>query len=183
METELTLTQHKAIQLLLAGSSIAATARGLGIDRTTIYVWRKSNPYFSNILNRAQSLQKQILQDDIQDLATTAIDTIRGLLTSPETPAAVRLRAAQTVLDAGNRRPASDAPKFNPVAEAAAVESIVGPPAENVQQHSTLFNTSERTLPATFNNVGRNEPCPCASGLKFKRCCGNPVSAQLQAAA
>jgi hypothetical protein len=24
--------------------------------------------------------------------------------------------------------------------------------------------------------VGRNEPCPCGSNLKFKRCCGNPVS-------
>ena len=24
--------------------------------------------------------------------------------------------------------------------------------------------------------VGRNEPCPCGSGVKFKRCCGNPVA-------
>lgn len=23
-----------------------------------------------------------------------------------------------------------------------------------------------------FNNVGRNDPCPCGSGLKFKKCCG-----------
>ena len=23
--------------------------------------------------------------------------------------------------------------------------------------------------------VGRNEPCPCGSGKKFKRCCLNPV--------
>ncbi len=22
--------------------------------------------------------------------------------------------------------------------------------------------------------VGRNEPCPCGSGKKFKRCCGSP---------
>jgi len=22
--------------------------------------------------------------------------------------------------------------------------------------------------------AGRNEPCPCASGQKFKRCCGGP---------
>jgi uncharacterized protein len=25
--------------------------------------------------------------------------------------------------------------------------------------------------------VGRNEPCPCGSGKKFKRCCGNPPPA------
>lgn len=23
-------------------------------------------------------------------------------------------------------------------------------------------------------NVGRNEPCPCGSGMKYKRCCGSP---------
>ena len=22
-----------------------------------------------------------------------------------------------------------------------------------------------------FRNVGRNDPCPCGSGKKFKRCC------------
>jgi hypothetical protein len=28
------------------------------------------------------------------------------------------------------------------------------------------------TVPASAGEVGRNEPCPCGSGLKFKRCCG-----------
>ena len=23
-----------------------------------------------------------------------------------------------------------------------------------------------------FKNVGRNDPCPCGSGKKFKKCCG-----------
>ncbi len=26
----------------------------------------------------------------------------------------------------------------------------------------------------TGRKVGRNEPCPCGSGRKFKRCCGRP---------
>jgi len=26
--------------------------------------------------------------------------------------------------------------------------------------------------------VGRNEPCPCGSGRKWKRCCGTPTSLQ-----
>ena len=25
---------------------------------------------------------------------------------------------------------------------------------------------------AVSNKVGRNEPCPCGSGLKYKKCCG-----------
>jgi uncharacterized protein len=36
--------------------------------------------------------------------------------------------------------------------------------------------TSESPRRAT-PKVGRNEPCPCGSGKKFKRCCGNPSAA------
>lgn len=28
--------------------------------------------------------------------------------------------------------------------------------------------------PVRWDKVGRNEPCPCGSGKKFKRCCGQP---------
>jgi hypothetical protein len=24
-------------------------------------------------------------------------------------------------------------------------------------------------------HIGRNDPCPCKSGLKYKKCCGNPL--------
>ncbi|NLC12153.1 MAG: hypothetical protein GX767_07880, partial [Firmicutes bacterium] len=26
--------------------------------------------------------------------------------------------------------------------------------------------------PITVKKVGRNEPCPCGSGKKYKKCCG-----------
>ncbi len=29
------------------------------------------------------------------------------------------------------------------------------------------------------DKVGRNEPCPCGSGQKYKRCCGNPINSLL----
>ncbi|HEY7321830.1 MAG TPA: SEC-C metal-binding domain-containing protein [Candidatus Binatia bacterium] len=28
----------------------------------------------------------------------------------------------------------------------------------------------------TAPKIGRNEPCPCGSGLKYKRCCLNKVA-------
>ena len=35
---------------------------------------------------------------------------------------------------------------------------------------------AQQTAPATFHKtepkVGRNDPCPCGSGKKFKKCCG-----------
>ena len=27
-------------------------------------------------------------------------------------------------------------------------------------------------IPATSQKIGRNEPCPCESGKKYKKCCG-----------
>jgi SEC-C motif-containing protein len=26
--------------------------------------------------------------------------------------------------------------------------------------------------PVTVSKIGRNEPCPCGSGAKYKKCCG-----------
>ena len=33
-----------------------------------------------------------------------------------------------------------------------------------------------RSTPAISTKVGRNEPCPCGSGKKYKKCCGGPRS-------
>jgi hypothetical protein len=30
--------------------------------------------------------------------------------------------------------------------------------------------------PAPANKTGRNAPCPCESGKKFKKCCGSPLA-------
>lgn len=32
--------------------------------------------------------------------------------------------------------------------------------------------TRRDSIKSRFPNVGRNDPCPCSSGKKFKRCCG-----------
>jgi uncharacterized protein len=32
-----------------------------------------------------------------------------------------------------------------------------------------------RRLRAAAKKPGRNEPCPCGSGVKFKKCCGKNV--------
>ena len=29
-----------------------------------------------------------------------------------------------------------------------------------------------RPVGSSAHKVGRNEPCPCGSGMKFKKCCG-----------
>ena len=45
------------------------------------------------------------------------------------------------------------------------------PPEEEIQagpQEKTQPNAPQKSHP----KVGRNEPCPCGSGKKYKKCCG-----------
>jgi len=34
----------------------------------------------------------------------------------------------------------------------------------------------KKTTPQPAGVVGRNDPCPCGSGKKFKKCCGDPAA-------
>lgn len=50
--------------------------------------------------------------------------------------------------------------------------------AEKWEQKQKRFATQDRVLAAIKSGeteVGRNDPCPCGSGKKFKQCCGESV--------
>jgi uncharacterized protein YecA (UPF0149 family) len=36
----------------------------------------------------------------------------------------------------------------------------------------TKLDAGDRAAEDPWRDVGRNDPCPCGSGKKFKRCCG-----------
>ncbi|MCK7579691.1 MAG: SEC-C domain-containing protein [Chromatiales bacterium] len=40
---------------------------------------------------------------------------------------------------------------------------------------TVLREQSESPEPVRSEKVGRNEPCPCGSGKKYKKCCGLKV--------
>jgi uncharacterized protein len=48
---------------------------------------------------------------------------------------------------------------------------------ETLQQHGAKMRKGNPGLPLFENSpkkkVGRNDPCPCGSGKKYKKCCGN----------
>jgi uncharacterized protein YecA (UPF0149 family) len=50
-------------------------------------------------------------------------------------------------------------------AKAASVENIVGS-----EQMPTFRFTKPRPVVRDYK-IGRNDPCPCGSGLKYKKCC------------
>gem|GEM_PF-2786440 len=61
-------------------------------------------------------------------------------------------------------------PRILPLGPVAYVNMFTGPCCDE------LFNYVEPVRTRTYRKVGRNEPCPCGSGRKVKRCaCGVPA--------
>ena len=42
---------------------------------------------------------------------------------------------------------------------------------KNTQTNSSEEKTT-KSKPKVVNKIGRNQPCPCGSGRKYKQCCG-----------
>ena len=58
-------------------------------------------------------------------------------------------------------------------ARAAAPKPAAAAPRANMQPgQSTVATYRKADDPNPYANVGRNEPCPCGSGKKFKNCHG-----------
>lgn len=53
--------------------------------------------------------------------------------------------------------------------------SAGAPAAAPVPRPPTQWLPTQTQRPQT-QHVGRNDPCPCGSGRKFKKCCGNPAN-------
>lgn len=40
------------------------------------------------------------------------------------------------------------------------------------EEFGSLHSVEDKKVSITSNKIGRNEPCPCGSGKKYKKCCG-----------
>jgi Mrp family chromosome partitioning ATPase len=47
-----------------------------------------------------------------------------------------------------------------------------GLPLSEISNIAATASDGSATAPVHRQKVGRNEPCPCGSGKKFKKCCG-----------
>ena len=46
-------------------------------------------------------------------------------------------------------------------------------PYAQVKRQPGVQAAQEKPKTATGEKVGRNDPCPCGSGKKYKKCCGS----------
>ena len=154
----------QVLQSLVAGLSVTAAAKEAGIHRTTVHLWTRTLPDFARAYLTLRQQRADRLVDELGDLADLAINTFRQLLSDESTSASVRLKVAMEIvkLVEAQRPTALADPKFKKLDTDLRIAEIISP-----------TKTAPAPKPAP---VGRNAACPCGSPLKYKRCCGNPVS-------
>ena len=52
------------------------------------------------------------------------------------------------------------------------IEKAKEPPKPNIIANATPVDSASKTVKNTSKKIGRNDPCPCGSGKKYKDCCG-----------
>ena len=185
----LTSQQLQVICALSSGATVTNAAAEAGIHRNTITNWRRNEPAFQEALGHAHYDRALLFREKMEALVPLAVHILKDLLVNPETPATVRLKAALTILQTATtppepkisslevHNPAQSEPDPQPEPEKAVDAVPVHPCSLVAQDPQPVHNPAQKK----HTKIGRNEPCPCGSGQKYKRCCLNKPQTQTAA--
>jgi SEC-C motif len=177
----LTSAQQQVLALIAAGSTARAAADAAGVHRNTVANWLCLSE-FRQAIAQAQYDKALFFREQAESLAAEAHNAIRAMLADPAVPASVRLKAALAMLDRAavilparpDQPPAPDHPPV-PLETLEIVHKNAQNPPENAPLRSEPkfppAPASPALAPPSGSKIGRNDTCPCGSGMKFKRCC------------
>ena len=195
-DPDLSPAQHHVLSLLAQGVSTTEAATAAGVHRNTVGTWRRTNPAFAREIEFAARERSMFWHDQAAALAEKAVAVLSEILDDKTASPALRLRAALKVISmASDPQPGPMKPFPTSAAEAEAVHgrtlllhSLMNESPEPQNTENVQHSAQSCTAPSTNQPVrrapepGRNSPCPCKSGLKYKRCCANsPAQAMAKA--
>src|SRR5690349_4416866 len=90
--------QIEVITALMTGATVTEATQRANVDRTTFYLWLKSDPGFQAEMNRAKREKLDAMRAQLRTLADAAVSTVQQILTGKDVPSGVRLKAALAVL-------------------------------------------------------------------------------------
>lgn len=125
----------------------------------------------TGLANFADTLRQGGMDYSIEQTAEMALNEFpgaRGLLVALTRP------ELDPDLDLENI-PDMDADSALPQELGPGMETTLEPEDGFAPSPGTRGWSSERRKPARSEKIGRNEPCPCGSGKKYKKCCGKPT--------
>lgn len=118
-------------------------------------------------LRRAIGLQGYGQRDPLVEYKREAYRMFHNLL------ALVDKQVVQTIFRVQLAKQVAEEEQKNPRSQSLQLEGPAKTQAEQRSQGASVTTTTTTSgTDSTFKNVGRNEPCPCGSGKKFKHCHG-----------
>lgn len=174
----LTAAQSQVLALISSGFTATAAAERAGVHRNTVVNWLREDD-FREALEQARGEKAILYWDQAEALAAEALANLCTMMRDPAVPANVRYKANVTVLEHSRhftpqtcaivRSPA------DPLQEKAEEKAEEKPETvhNNAQQQPVPKPPAASTTIHTGPKIGRNQPCPCGSGIKFKFCCLN----------
>jgi hypothetical protein len=96
----LSLSRLRAVNALAGAESDGADVAGC--DSEAVAEWSRNEPEFIAGLNRAMVFRRERLRADVLSLASDAMATLRHLVSGPDVPPSVRLRASLAILEAAD---------------------------------------------------------------------------------
>ncbi|HEY3839977.1 MAG TPA: SEC-C metal-binding domain-containing protein [Bryobacteraceae bacterium] len=173
-DDQLSPQQLTVISALSSGASVSEAAAQAGVHRNTITNWRRNLQEFQLALDHAHYDRALYFREKIEAEIDIALQTLHDILADPKAPASVRLRAALAAIQTATQQPE---PKkevmlyFQPLQMPIPAQTE-RPRAPQTRTEPPVHNSAQsQSIRRTHPKVGRNEPCPCGSGQKFKRCC------------
>ena len=163
-------TQQQVLRGLVAGQSISAAAREAGVHRATVHLWVRTVPTFGRALDAHRRLRTDRIASDLDELADSALGTLRQLLDDPDAPAAIRYKAAIEILGLARQFTESTLHPETRMLSDLHAEFDASPEVEPAPPVASV--TPVLDPPPVANHPVRNAPCPCGSRVKYKRCCG-----------
>jgi hypothetical protein len=173
----LSAQQCQVIDALSSGVNLTEAAAQAGVHRNTIANWQRDCLPFQQALSQAQSDRELIFRERAEDLAGLAFDSLREILKDPKSSPSVRLKAAifiiQTAMPSAAGKPAKPM-KIKDILDAGvAGQGPAAPSQASNCETQNLHKNAQQPYRRSEPKTGRNEPCPCGSGVKYKRCCLN----------
>jgi len=157
LSTLFTPEQNDLLARLAAGDSLWTAAQALGLAPATVQHWRRMQPAFALALHDTQSSHADHHRATVAALAPLAFEALEQLVTNPNTPPTVRLKAALHILNTATTPVPQD--KQEPhLRELAREQDLIGimrqtlrsttMPATPIQQNSSLSTTPTQPVEA-----------------------------------
>ncbi len=94
----LSVAQRGAIEQLVAGATPVAAAAAVGVSRTTVYRWLKSDPDFTAAYHAWQADAVAASRDRLLALADAAVDTVAAAVAKGDVRTALTVLKSQGLL-------------------------------------------------------------------------------------